>query len=334
MKYLRLFGCVGLIADFLVVLIILSVFRDFSPIITALIIVLLQILLILCEKRVVIMLIQSVLSSLDGEEERISEESVKITKDSYGQEIKKIIDEYVAGEVQKANAEILQRKSEYSALQSQINPHFLYNTLETIRGQAIVDGNMEIAKMVETLASFFRYSISRKGTVVTLRDELNNIQDYMSIMQYRFGERFSLEIDIDEDDTKVYDYYVPRLIFQPIVENAILHGLDEKMEGGIVTIEVMVSDELIIMISDNGKGMSLKQLDDLNAKIHSENKYISDDTSAEGKGTGIALPNVNKRIKLLYGDKYGLNVYSSEACGTDVEIIIPIVDKMENAAVE
>lgn len=90
------------------------------------------------------------------------------------------------------------------------------------------DDNIEVAKMIETLASFFRYSISRKGNLVTLRDELNNINNYMRIQQYRFNHRFSMEIVIDDENTAAYDYYVPRLILQPIVENAIIHGLEEK----------------------------------------------------------------------------------------------------------
>ena len=125
----------------------------------------------------------------------------------------------------------------------------------------------------------------------------------------------------DDENTAAYDYYVPRLILQPIVENAIIHGLEEKIEGAQVLIEVDIAEDMIITVSDNGRGMSLKELDELNGRIHSEITGLVEEDKSHG--TGIALPNINKRIQLLFGEKYGLNVYSSEGCGTDVELILP-----------
>lgn len=330
MKYLRIFGCSILIIDIIAIAVILCMPYRRIIFLAGVVIIVLQIAFFGYMEVMLFLPVRHTIKGLkDNESERKMIEEFWTMRPYFGK-IQESIEDYVKSEVQKINVEVLQKKSEFGALQSQINPHFLYNTLESIRGQAMVDDNVEIAKMVETLSSFFRYSISRKGNMVTLRDELNNIRDYMSIQKYRFGERFSLEVDIDEDDAKVYDYYVPRLILQPIVENAILHGLDEKLTGGLVIIDVVVSDDLIIMVSDNGKGMSLKKLDELNEKIHLKTKSNVHEDSESGRGTGIALPNVNKRIELLYGEKYGINVYSSEECGTDVEIMIPIVDKMEN----
>ena len=220
------------------------------------------------------------------------------------------------------DAEYYAKQIELTALQSQINPHFLYNSLDTIRGQALIDGNREVAEMIKTLSSFFRYSISRKGEAVTLRDELENIRNYMKIQQYRFGDRFRLEIDIDEPE--VLDYYIPRLIFQPIAENAIVHGLKDTLKGGIVSISVDATDDLIVVISDNGKGMSLDELDSLNRRIHAMEPERAEDTSDNGLHTGIALINVHRRIELLYGAPYGVNVYSSANRGTDVELVLPI----------
>lgn len=248
-------------------------------------------------------------------------------------EFEPLIKHYVSLKICRNNAEIFTKQTELTALQSQINPHFLYNTLDTIRGQAMCDDNLEVANMIETLACFFRYSISRKGNMVTLRDELNNIHNYMRIQQYRFNHRFSMEIIIDDEDAAAYDFYVPRLILQPIVENAILHGLEEKRENAQVIIEVSAADDLIITISDNGKGMSLKELDDLNERIHSQRSLTASDGEKK-RGSGIALPNINKRIQLLFGDRYGLNIYSSEGCGTDVELILPINRHAEELAVE
>lgn len=151
---------------------------------------------------------------------------VPFVKETYS-----LLDRYAAYKTRKNNAQILNKQTELTALQSQINPHFLYNTLETIRGQALIDDNEEIAKMVEALSAFFRYSISRKGNLVTLRDELANIENYMLIQRYRFNNRFSMEVLIDEEDEEAFDFLIPRLIIQPVVENAIFHGLEEKLEG-------------------------------------------------------------------------------------------------------
>lgn len=220
-------------------------------------------------------------------------------------------------------AQIFDKQTELTALQSQINPHFLYNTLETIRGQALLDDNVEIARMTEALGAFFRYSISRKGTMVTLRDELANINNYMLIQSYRFNNRFSLEIIVDEEDEAAYDVMIPRLIIQPVVENAIFHGLEDLDENGRVTIEAMLTNEnLILMISDNGKGIPEEELEKLNARIHSSDLSLIE-TDSGTHSTGIALPNIHKRIQLLFGEEYGVSVYSTPGQGTDVEILIP-----------
>ena len=255
------------------------------------------------------------LEQIDRGNKTLAEFEVEIANTPFLMDIIPLIKHYLSLKINRNNAEIFTKQTELTALQSQINPHFLYNTLDTIRGQAMCDDNIEVAKMIETLASFFRYSISRKGNLVTLRDELNNINNYMRIQQYRFNHRFSMEIVIDDGNTAAYDYYVPRLILQPIVENAIIHGLEEKIEGAQVLIEVDIAEDMIITVSDNGRGMSLKELDELNGRIHSEITGLVEEDKSHG--TGIALPNINKRIQLLFGEKYGLNVYSSEGCGTD-----------------
>ena len=217
-------------------------------------------------------------------------------------------------------AEIYTKQIELAALQSQINPHFLYNTLDSIRGQALLDGNKEVAMMIKTLSSFFRYCISRKSDVVTFRDELDNIKNYMEIQRYRFGDRFSLDIDVDNPEA--YDYYIPRLIFQPIVENSIVHGLESRLEGGVITIDVETAGDLIVMISDNGKGLTLEELDRLNDMIHASVTDKDRGKDENKSHIGIALPNIHNRIKLLYGDPYGIRVYSSIGYGTDVEIML------------
>mgnify|MGYP003377855297 FL=1 len=245
-------------------------------------------------------------------------------------QISQLMEKYAALKTKKNTAQIFDKQTELTALQSQINPHFLYNTLECIRGQALLDDNIEIAKMVEALSSFFRYSISKKGNLVTLRDELANIENYMLIQRYRFNNRFSMEIIIDEEDEAAYDFLVPRLIIQPVIENAIFHGLEERMEDGIVSIEVIVTDlDMIITISDNGKGIDCEELEELNNRINANDMELDDKNKSNQINTGIALPNINRRIRLLFGKEYGVNLYSTLGKGTDVEIIIPANYKRE-----
>lgn len=337
MKWIRIFGYMLWLVT--VLGLVLAVFRSGSAGVKA-VLLLLAILMTVYLAGMELLLYRPLREAgarLDGSEKEESLETLfsrGVPRGSCLGQIEPVVEKYVELKIRRNNAETFNKQTELTALQSQINPHFLYNTLDTIRGQAMCDDNLEVAKMIETLASFFRYSISRKGNMVTLRDELNNINNYMRIQQYRFKNRFTLEIVVDDEDRVAYDYYVPRLILQPIVENAIVHGLEEKTKGGQIVIEVTVTEDLIITVSDNGRGMSLKELDDLNQRIHSKKTSLEEEDMRHSQSTGIALPNINKRIELLYGKKYGLNVYSSIGCGTDVEIVIPANNHIEELAVE
>lgn len=274
--------------------------------------------------------IQRTLDRLRKDEDSEKELRKAAEKSTYMESVEKLVDKCAEQRTREKASQIFDKQTELTALQSQINPHFLYNTLECIRGQALIDDNVEIAKMTEALSSFFRYSISKNGNFVTLREELDNINNYMLIQQYRFNNRFTLEIMIDEEDKVAYDYLVPKLIIQPVIENAIFHGLEEKVAGGRVTIEIILTDtSMMLIVSDNGKGIEKEKLKELNERIHATNMYL--ETKKKGSiYTGIALPNVNKRIQLLFGSQYGLNVYSTPGRGTDVEITVP-VDYMRKA---
>ena len=217
------------------------------------------------------------------------------------------------------------KQAEYLALQNQINPHFLYNTLEGIRSEAILAGLDSVAEMTEALATFFRYTISKVDHLVTLEDELANIENYYVIQQYRFGDRLSLSIEYDDDDEMdSLDCLLPKLTLQPIVENSIYHGLEEKTGKGHLTIRITrTKDRLLITVSDDGVGIDARKLDELNRKMSS---VSMDDiqTSTEKRG-GIAVVNVNNRIRLLFGEEYGLYFYSTPGVGTDVEIMLPVL---------
>lgn len=211
------------------------------------------------------------------------------------------------------------RQAQYLALQNQINPHFLYNTLESIRSEALVSGLEKVADMSENLANYFRYTISVKSDFVTLADEIQNVRDYFSIQKFRFGDRISLEISIPDDDG-FHMYRMPKLILQPIVENSLIHGLESKIEGGTIKIRAEFSnDGFYIYVEDNGIGIPHKELIALNHRL-TDGDFKDEPERKQG---GIAIKNVNDRIKLIYGSEFGLTYFSLNGVGTTVEISLP-----------
>lgn len=215
---------------------------------------------------------------------------------------------------------ILNKQAEINYLQMQINPHFLYNSLESIRGNALINGEDGIAEMTEALATFFRYSISQKGNMVTLEEEIDNIKSYFIIQQYRFNNKFAINYSLDEAETVLSEYYIPKLTIQPIVENAIHHGLETKVGKGEITIRIEIAiQRLIINIIDDGIGIPQEKLDEINKMLSSSKTVTKNDT-------GIALYNVNKRIRLNFGENYGLYIVSTVNFGTDVEITLPLIN--------
>lgn len=202
-----------------------------------------------------------------------------------------------------------------SVLQSQMNPHFLYNTLDCIRNDALQADDKEVATMLEALGAFCRYNNRRQSGAVTLFDEIENVKCYMRIQNYRFSGRYHLTIRFNGDEKLALSSAVPKLMLQPIVENAIVHGLENRREGNM-TISVTPTDTLLtITVADDGQGISDKALSELNRRIAS--------SSPPKDGHGLALVNVNQQIQLLSGKEYGLHVYSTEGLGTEVEIVLP-----------
>lgn len=214
------------------------------------------------------------------------------------------------------------KQAQYMALQNQINPHFLYNTLEGIRSEALIHGLDSVADMTKALATFFRYTISNMEKLVTLKSELSNIENYFFIQKYRFEDRMELIIKENEDYESALTCMIPKLTLQPIVENSIIHGIERKTGKGTIIIETHITEKrLLISVSDDGVGMDKEKLKKLNQKINLMSlEYINKDHT-EG---GIAIVNVNNRIKLLFGEQYGIHIYSAEGLGTDVEIVIPL----------
>ncbi|HYF83637.1 MAG TPA: histidine kinase [Clostridia bacterium] len=212
--------------------------------------------------------------------------------------------------------------AEYRALQNQINPHFLYNTLEAIRSDAICEGSENIANITEALATFFRYTISNVNSMVTLEAEINNSENYFAIQNFRFGDKINLKINLDDEDMSILEYEIPKLTLQPIIENAIIHGLERKVGRGTIEIDItLTEDRLLIKITDDGVGMDENVLSSINNQLHEISGQGLKQNNAQ-KG-GIALINVNNRIKLQFGEKYGLRIYSIKDFGTRVEVTLP-----------
>ena len=227
--------------------------------------------------------------------------------------------------VSDAAINLSKRQAQFLAMQNQINPHFLYNTLEGIRGEALSEGNESIAKMTETLSQFFRYTISNLENLVTLEDELVNVRNYYSIQCYRFGDRIEMDVIFEDEGDRplLLQAKMPKLILQPIVENAIIHGIEGIPGKGRVGILCQYTGKrLILTVSDNGVGMPPERLRELNDRL--SNIYDRYEREREEMG-GIALSNVNNRIKLLFGEEYGINILSGKGVGTDVEITLPYV---------
>lgn len=214
---------------------------------------------------------------------------------------------------QMVEVEIKTKESELMALQSQINPHFLYNTLESIRMRCIVKKERDIAKIIHTLGNLFKLSIDRGEKLVPLRDEIEHIKSYVAIQNFRYDNKYKLIIEADE---LLMDYMVPKLILQPLVENSIYHGLEIMPGNGLVRVKINNEDGVLrIIIEDNGLGMDEEHLLAIQALLVNK--------TDQGDKRGIGLRNVNDRIRLFFGSKYGLDIQSRENQGTRVTIALP-----------
>ena len=208
-------------------------------------------------------------------------------------------------------------KAQYDMLQTQINPHFLYNTLETINWMAYDMAGSEnpVSTALVNLAGFFRNTLSSSSYLISIEDEISYTRDYINILNLRYGDLFDVKWDID---TSILSFNVIKICLQPIIENAVYHGFKPKGGNGLLTVSVQRSDDNIVFtVSDDGIGMEPDTVSALNAGFN-ENIYDNDSPH-------IGLANVNKRIKIIFGEDYGLFVKSNEGTGTQVVITIPIV---------
>ena len=214
-------------------------------------------------------------------------------------------------------SEMKTKTSEINALQAQINPHFLFNTIESIRMKAVADGNSDLAQMLSLLGNMFRWKITFNNKIVFLEDEIDYISSYLKLQSFRFNDIITTEFNISDE---LMGLGVPKLVLQPIVENSIVHGLDNITQGGNVTISAQTKDgQLILSVEDNGCGMEHSKVVQLNAFL--------DDMESDFSTESIGIKNVHERIRLLFGDKYGLTVKSKKDCGTTVIVTLPVLKK-------
>ena len=234
-------------------------------------------------------------------------------------ELMSLIDDNATKADREYSLAMLKKQAEIKALQNQINPHFLYNTLDCIRGMAIEQGADNIEEMTRALSGMFRYSISRKGkTKALMEEELANVNNYLRIQQYRFRNKINITETIDPAAKKCC---VPKLLIQPIVENAVFYGLEPKTGERNLNIEAYCTGKkLIVKVEDNGVGMSFDKLRTINDAMCS-GVSMGDN----GRGTQLGIVNVNERLRLLYGEEFGLRIFSCPKVGTTIEMVLPII---------
>jgi len=234
--------------------------------------------------------------------------------------ISTILKQIQANEIMKDELESklkLLDQSQFAMLQSQINPHFLYNTLETINWMAfdLTKGDNNVSRAVNSLAQLFRNNVYLGDYIIPIRQEIDNTQNYLNILELRYGDVFKVEWEIDE---RIKEYSIIKICLQPIIENAVYHGLKPRGREGLLKIrgEISVNETIHFHVCDNGIGMNPFRLADINRKLNDRENQMEDH---------IGIYNVNQRIKIVFGMDYGINIESEENHGTEVVIKIPMV---------
>jgi two-component system, sensor histidine kinase YesM len=230
-------------------------------------------------------------------------------------EIKMLIEKIYKEEEEKRNAEM-------NALQAQINPHFLYNTLNTIKWMASMQGAKSIESALGSLSSLYSFVAKSNADFIPIRAEIMFIQEYLTLLNLRYFNRFTVSYDIDEE---VYDYKTLKFLIQPVIENAIFHGIEGvDRKGEIKVCAYKKNNRIIFVIEDNGKGIQ----DNILQSIFEEDSEI-----VHKKLNSIGIPNIQKRIKLYFGEEYGLSIKSNNEQGTAVAMTIPAIP-LENTLQE
>ncbi|MBB6670701.1 sensor histidine kinase [Cohnella nanjingensis] len=226
-------------------------------------------------------------------------------------QIKTLIDDVYLADIQKKDLELQRRRAQLHALQSQINPHFLFNTLETLRMRSLIKGEEETARIIGRLSKIFRRSLSWGSDWIPVRQELELIESFLDIQKYRFGDKLAYRIQVGEG---AESYRIPKMILLPFVENASIHGIESIEAQGLIELELAASGgELTFLLRDNGKGMDARKLGEL----------LSDKRPEEGAEERVGIRNVAARLHLYYGKEASLQIESEPGIGTTVLLRLP-----------
>lgn len=240
-----------------------------------------------------------------------------------GNEFNKMFDEIQTYQITATQQSLRQREAELHALQSQINPHFLYNSLDCIRSEALVNDDNVTADQIQTLANMFRYTVGKSDSerLVPISAEISHVNDYLDMLKYRFRDRFTFTVSIPKE---VMSFMTPKLILQPVVENSFTHGIRNMASGGKIVVsaslENMPSHHIFFTVTDNGCGIPEDRLGFIGTQL-SAPPLTAKETPFMG------LVNTNDRIRLAFGTEYGITIQSTLKEGTRVEIRIPIIEQ-------
>lgn len=208
------------------------------------------------------------------------------------------------------------KDAQLESLHAQINPHFLYNTLQVIGSVACEKEVYEVDNMLMSLSSMLRYTVKSGGNIVTLKDEINNVENYLALQKFRFEDKLNYSINIPEE---LYTVKVPKLILQPIVENSIVHGIEKLKTPGNISILCQLEEGFCsVIVRDNGVGMKQEDIDKLQKYFNSYNEHLSDEDDKK-----IGLYNVYQRMLLLYDKKFSMHITSDKMQGVEVRLNIP-----------
>jgi two-component system sensor histidine kinase YesM len=217
------------------------------------------------------------------------------------------------------------QKAEFRALQAQINPHFLYNTLDTIVWMAEARKHEQVIEIVRALSSFFRIALSKGKDWISLRDEVEHTRSYLTIQKMRYRDILDYQIEVDE---AVLNSTILKLTLQPLVENALYHGIKNKRNGGTITVRVRAhdADHVRLEVEDDGIGFTSARLEQIVAAM------LDETGEPKLKEAGFGIENVDRRIKLYYGRQYGVTIQSTYQIGTRVALVIPRTNTQDSAA--
>ena len=263
-------------------------------------------------KKLTVAMEQVSAGNMDTRAEVVSKDEIGLAAEEFNRMLDRI-EELI---VRLISEEKMKKDAELEALQYQITPHFMYNTLNSIKCYSMIRGEKELAGVIEDFVELLQICISKKGTFLTVAEEMQVLQNYIRLQEFRNGEQFETKFEADEEAEQCL---VPRLILQPLVENSILHGLDVKKEKGRLEITAAVKKNVLYLrVTDNGRGMTQEQIRELLTKKAKKTKGL----------TAVGVPNVRDRLKLYYGEKAEL-AYKSSCEGTTAEIYLPAIKSGE-----